>query len=281
MERNCKNCNDLIYAGKSHCSGCGAKWIENRITMKQVAHDFADMYIGVDTKFVRTFLDLFRRPEAVILGYMNGRRVNYMDAIRYLLLSLFVTGIYMFVMRNSGAMERYLEETLVQYSEGSLKAIDPEVFAKQMKAVNKILDFQGLIVFLTIPILALAGRIAFWGKYYFNYTEQLVFQMYTYSQIIIFTTPLSLLFLWISPELFTYWSYVTYPLMFLFNAYCYKKCFKLDFTSILLKSIISLIVLGLLLLLTMIITMLFGFLGAIIADKLGYDVKSFLEANFT
>lgn len=73
--------------------------------MKQVAHDFGDMYVGIDTKFVRTFMDLFRKPEAVILGYMNGRRVNYMDAVRYLLLALFVTGIYTFVLKQTGVMD--------------------------------------------------------------------------------------------------------------------------------------------------------------------------------
>ena len=35
-DRHCKNCNSLIYAGKSYCSDCGAKWIDNRITIKQV-----------------------------------------------------------------------------------------------------------------------------------------------------------------------------------------------------------------------------------------------------
>jgi RNA polymerase subunit RPABC4/transcription elongation factor Spt4 len=115
MERQCKNCNELIYAGKSHCSNCGCKWIEKRITMKQVAHDFGDMYVGIDTKFVRTFMDLFIKPEAVILGYMNGRRVNYMDAIRYLLLALFVTGIYTFVLKNTGAFENIITSQEAAY----------------------------------------------------------------------------------------------------------------------------------------------------------------------
>ncbi|AGC75589.1 uncharacterized protein DUF3667 [Nonlabens dokdonensis] len=280
MVRNCKNCNELIYAGKTHCASCGCKWIENRITMRQVGHDFADMYIGLDTKFVRTFLDLFRRPEAVILGYMNGRRVNYMDAVRYILLSLFVTGIYMFIMKNSGAMDEYLANTLEQYSGTAYNTLNKEQLERQLRVVNKVMDYQSLIVFLTIPILALAGRITFWGKRYFNYTEQLVFYMYTYSQIIILTTPISLILLWVSPELFTYWSYVTYPAMFLYNAYCYKRCFKLDLSSTILKSLVGFITILILLVLSVILSVLLGFIGALIADKLGYDVKGFFETNF-
>ncbi|GAL00879.1 hypothetical protein JCM19314_105 [Nonlabens ulvanivorans] len=48
MERNCKNCRSLVYAGKSYCADCGAKWIEKRITMRNVGADVADMYLGID-----------------------------------------------------------------------------------------------------------------------------------------------------------------------------------------------------------------------------------------
>jgi hypothetical protein len=80
----------LIYAEKSFCPSFGAKWLENRITIKKVPRDFSDLYLGIDTKFASTLIDLFNRPEAVLTGYINGHRVNYMDAIRYLLLVPFL-----------------------------------------------------------------------------------------------------------------------------------------------------------------------------------------------
>ncbi len=88
-DRHCKNCNSLIYAGKTYCSDCGAKWIENQITMRNVANDFSDMYLGWDNKFLITFLDLFRSPGQVINGYINGHRGKYLEAVRYILLSCF------------------------------------------------------------------------------------------------------------------------------------------------------------------------------------------------
>jgi len=279
MERSCKNCGDLIYATKTHCSNCGAKWIQNRITMRQVGLDFSDMYLGVDTKFVHTFVDLFRKPGEVINGYINGRRVYYMDAIRYTLLALFLTGVYVFVMKNSGALELYMADFQAGYD--SVKTMENEkALAFQNKFGDAFLDYQGLIYFLTIPLLALVGRITFWGKRYFNFTEQMVFYMYTYAHIFIATTPISLLLLWISPEAFFYWSFVSFPFMFLYNAYCYKKCFNLSISETVLKSLISIIVLIASFILLFILAMVLVFLVALIADKLGYDVKGFFETNF-
>jgi hypothetical protein len=73
--------------------------------MRQVGVDFTDIYLGLDTKFVHLFVDLFRKPSDVITGYINGRRRYYMDAIRYLLLALFLTGKYIFIIHSSGVLD--------------------------------------------------------------------------------------------------------------------------------------------------------------------------------
>jgi hypothetical protein len=244
MERNCKNCSELIYAGKSHCANCGCKWLENRITMKQVGNDFADMYIGIDTKFVRTFLDLFKKPEAVILGYMNGRRVNYMDAVRYLLLAMFVTGIYTFVLKNTGIIDDIMAsqtaETIRAYEQmgmDSTEALENSKYAQNMS--KQVFEFQGFFLLVSIPFLAVIGRITFWNKRYFNFTEQMVFYMYTYGHSIIVTTPFTILTVYFFPDALIYIGFVSLPLMYLFNMYCYKRCFGMDNSQIILKTLIS------------------------------------------
>jgi hypothetical protein len=247
MERHCKNCSELIYAGKNFCSGCGAKWLENRITIKQVTRDFSDLYLGIDTKFARTLIDLFNRPEAVITGYMNGRRVNYMDAVRYLLLALFVTGIYTFVLKNTGAFENIIASQEAAYEQFNYSV---EQLAKTKKFNEEygqyFFDFQGFFLLLTIPFLALAARITFWGKTYFNFTEQMVFYMYTYGHSVIVTTPFTILIILIFPKAVLYLGFVSFPLIYLYNMYCYKRCFKLDIKTTILKTLISFfVILGL------------------------------------
>jgi hypothetical protein len=271
----------MLYVGHTHCASCGAKWIQNRITMRQVGMDFTDMYLGLDTKFVHTFVDLFRKPGEVITGYINGRRVYYMDAIRYLLLALFVTGIYMFIMRSSGALDQYMNEFQTGWSHASVDGENNQkAFEIQQRVTDTIFDYLSVLTLLTIPLLAFVGRITFWGKRYFNFTEHIVFYLYTFAHITIATTPISLMLLWISPEAFTYWSLLTYPIMFVYNAYCYKRCFKIDWQTTILKSLISVIILIISMVLFFLLAILLIFLSAMIADKLGYDVKGFFEANF-
>ncbi|AGC75588.1 uncharacterized protein DUF3667 [Nonlabens dokdonensis] len=247
MERNCKNCNELIYAGKNHCANCGCKWIENRITMRQVGNDFADMYLGFDTKFVRTFVDLFKKPEAVILGYMNGRRVNYMDAVRYILLSLFVTGIYTFVLKQTGAIDKIIDSQAAATMEAYMDMGMPEQqaiesTAQAQKFTQQIFEFQGFFLLLTIPLLAFAARLTFWGKRYFNFTEQIVFYLYTYSHFVMATTPITILLVFFAPDYFSYLGFVTFPLLYLYNAYCYKKCFNLNNATIITKTLVSIFI---------------------------------------
>ncbi len=270
----------MLYSGHTHCAACGAKWIENRITMRQVGADFSDMYLGFDTKFVRTFVDLFAKPEAVINGYIKGRRVNYMDAVRYTLLALFITGIYMFFMRSSGALDQYMADFQEGYAQIGTTEENLKAFKTQKKMSEFFLDYLGLITLLTIPLLAFVGRMTFYGKRYFNFTEHIVFYLYTYAHITIATTPLSLPLLWISPEIFTYWSFVPFPAMLFYNAYCYKRCFNLDIQTTILKTLIAMVLLIISLIIIMFLAILLGFLAALLADKMGYDVKGFFEANF-
>lgn len=247
MDRHCKNCSSQIYANKRFCADCGAKWIDNRITIKQVAADFSDNYIGFDTKFIRTFIDLFRKPEAVIKGYINGRRVNYMDAVRYLLLAIFVTGIYTFVLKQTGVLDEIIhsqaEATREAYrSMGMTENQVIESTAQAQKFSQQVFEFQGFFLLFTIPLLAFAARLTFWGKRYFNFTEQIVFYMYTFSHMVIATTPITILLVFVAPDYFMYIGFVTFPLLYIYNAYCYKKCFNLSTAALFTKTLISILV---------------------------------------
>jgi hypothetical protein len=271
MERVCKNCNHLLYVGHSHCAACGAKWIEKRITMRNVAADFGDLYLGLDTKFAHTFLDLFKRPEAVINGYIHGRRAYYMDAIRYTLLALLVSGIYTYLMRNSDAFELYLEEILSSMpTSADLEGAAASTAGLQRRMMNIMFDFQGLVYFITIPFLAIAARITFWGRRFYNFTEHVVFFLYTYAHIFLVTTPISILLMYVSFDVYSYWSLITFPAMFLYNAWCYKRCFKLDISTTILKSLVAIVVLIGIFLIFMILIVLLAITGGSIAKHMGW-----------
>ncbi|WP_245833596.1 DUF3667 domain-containing protein [Nonlabens spongiae] len=233
--------------------------------MKNVAHDFSDMYLGLDTKFVHTFFDLFRKPEMVINGYIHGRRTYYMDAIRYTLLAIFVSGINVFVMKNSGALDSLMNDL---YSGEIYREIYSEKQLEFQKSFqSKFMDYQGFFILLTIPLLALAARITFWGKKYYNYTEQVVFYLYTYAHMTIATTPITIFLLYVNVELFLWWSTLVFPAQLLFNALCYKRCFNLSLGATVLKTLVGLMVFTILLVLIALITLLVIALVTIIAIK--------------
>ncbi|MDP5100938.1 MAG: DUF3667 domain-containing protein [Nonlabens sp.] len=280
MERICKNCDQLLYAHKTYCSSCGAKWIEKRITMRNVANDFTDLYLGFDTRFMRTFIDLFRKPEAVINGYITGRRMAYIDAVRYLLVALFISGLYVFVLKKANidltqlaASMQPEPELLVPTDLTDEAAVKT---AQQTAAMNKNIqefagslatDYQAVILFITIPFLAFLGRITFWGKRFYNFTEQCVFYMYTYSHIMILTTPVSIALALLSPKALMTYSFVSFPLMLVYNAYVYKRCFKLDIQQTILRTLVALLVVVIGIIVLMIIGILIGVLVAVIYKK--------------
>lgn len=269
MERNCKNCGSLVYAGKAYCSDCGAKWIEKRITLRSVGADFADMYIGLDTRFVRTFVDLFKRPEAVIKGFIDGRRMGYVDAIRYLFISLFLSGIFIFLLKKMD-IEMFDPQELRTVYENM--GYNEEMINTQISFMSGytafVQDYMSFIILLSIPIYAFLGKLTFWGKRYYNYTEQVVVQLYTYSQVAIALAPLNLIVIYFFKDIYFIWSNVPLLTMLLFNAYVYKRLFKLDFSGILVKSLLFILWTVLVFLVIIITGIVLTFLSILIYKKL-------------
>ncbi|GAK77005.1 MAG: DUF3667 domain-containing protein [Nonlabens ulvanivorans] len=244
MERNCKNCRSLVYAGKSYCADCGAKWIEKRITMRNVGADVADMYLGIDTKFGRNFIDLFTKPHHVINGYIKGARMNYVDAIRYVFIAIFMSGIYMFVVKtfNIDITAGLANNDEFYRSLGYTEERIAETNVMNGKVFDFVTKYQGLIIFMTLPILAFIGRITFWKNKKYNFTEHLVFHMYTYSHFVIVTTPISILLSFINVDILMAWSMMAYPMLFIYNTYCYKKCMYLNWQEAILKALIAILI---------------------------------------
>ncbi len=103
---------------------------------------------------------------------------------------------------------------------------------------NFVMDYQGLIILISIPLYAFIARITFWreSKYY-NYTEQIVFYLYVFGQASIISSVISLILLLIDPNYFSNWLSIFIPLQILYTAYCYSSCFKLSLKGALAKTL--------------------------------------------
>ena len=94
MERECKNCGQVLYAQHDFCFRCGAKWIDYRLTPKAVIQEVSNRYLGIDNKFLRTMVALVTHPHHVIDGYMQGVRRKFINPINFYLIGLTLIGCH-------------------------------------------------------------------------------------------------------------------------------------------------------------------------------------------
>jgi predicted amidophosphoribosyltransferase len=73
---DCKNCHKPLNDSQNFCDECGAKIIHNRLTPKVLLQQVNEQFLSIDNKLLRTFIDLFKKPDNVINGYINGTRKN-------------------------------------------------------------------------------------------------------------------------------------------------------------------------------------------------------------
>ena len=261
MDRHCKNCGHNLYVGQNYCSICGAKWIEKRITLKNVAHDFSDMYLGLDNRFLRTFIDLFKQPHFVINGYIKGQRGRYLEAIRYTLLAVFFAGLYVLILKKVDPEFTFFGDYSFYRELGYTDQMIADMKKFNEMYISFVLDYQGLIILISIPLYAFIARLTFWKKSkYFNFTEQMVFFFYVFGQASLISSILSLILIAIDIELFLNWLMLFIPLQIIYTAYCYARCFQLTFKKILLKTFLFLgVLIGLYL-----VAIILGFLAVIL-----------------
>jgi hypothetical protein len=95
---NCKNCHTELISDSDFCNRCGSKVIRNRLTFKNLFEHFSDTFFNYDNKLLRTFIDLFIRPEVVIGGYIDGIRKRYVNPISYFGLAITFSGLYLLIL---------------------------------------------------------------------------------------------------------------------------------------------------------------------------------------
>jgi hypothetical protein len=184
---NCKSCDKVLHASQNFCDYCGAKIIHNRLTPKVLLHQINEQFLSIDNKFLRTFIDLFKQPEDVIAGYINGTRKKYIDVLQYFAISLTLAGIQFYLIKTF-----YIEqlEDPFQMIDPNLK--DNEFMRNYQKTMNDMMDdgsnFQSLMYILSVPFTAIGTWIAykFTGYKRFNLTEHFVINLYYSGQTIIF-----------------------------------------------------------------------------------------------
>ena len=96
---NCKNCHTKLPLDSDFCNSCGGKVIRNRLTFRNLFEHISETFFNYDNKLLRTFIDLFKKPELVIDGYIEGVRKRYVNPISFFGISLTLSGLSIFIIK--------------------------------------------------------------------------------------------------------------------------------------------------------------------------------------
>jgi len=224
----CKNCQQTLSQEDSYCRDCGAKLVHKRLTMKYFMTEIRDGFLNIDSnKPLRTFIDLFKRPEVVIEGYITGTRKKYINAFGYFTIAITFSSFFYFIML------RFFPDVMTQ------AYIQPETSEAQNELMKKIMDtiyeYQSFFFFLMIPLFALLSWIVFYNKKRHNYAEHLVLNLYAYSHASIMSVIIYFMAVW-DADIFVIASIVATCFQFFYYLYVLKRLYKLSVKQLIIKS---------------------------------------------
>lgn len=224
---DCKNCGKSLRTDYHYCPACGAKFIRNRITFRNLWYDITERHFNLDNTFLRTFFHLFSKPEVIIGSYIDGIRKKYLDPISYIGIALTLSGLFVLL------LQKFFLDKL---DFGILEILGTNSHLLK-KITSATLEISSFIYVLYIPILAFAGWLLLnQRKYYFS--EYLVVGVYTLAHFSIFSFPISLVLLTLFPKYYLAISTPMILVMALYATYVANRLNGLD----LFKSILFLII---------------------------------------
>lgn len=224
---NCKNCKTELLELDDYCKSCGGRVIRKRLTFKNLFSHLSETFFNYDNKLLRTFICLFKIPEDVIAGYIDGVRKKYINPISFFGLALTLSGLSIFILKKF-----YID--YIDFS-GFYDGLNvPEDFMSN--TTSNSLEYNSLIYAFLIPLFALLSWIVFINRKY-NFTEHVIIYLYSISLwtiILVFLVQFVLFFI---PDEYFFFSLLSWPMMFLYHCYILKRIFKLSFGQLLLKAL--------------------------------------------
>lgn len=228
---NCKNCHTELQLQDDYCRSCGGRVIRKRLTFKNLFEHLSETFFNYDNKLLRTFIQLFKTPEDVIVGYIDGVRKKYINPISFFGLALTISGVSIFIIKKF-----YLDS--LDFSSFLENINAPEGFMES--SMSGSMEYNSLIYSFLVPLFALISWIIFLDKTY-NLTEHIIIYLYSMSLLTVVSVIIGQIFLFISPSDYMIYGILMWPLMFLYHCYILKRIFQLSFGTLILKSVLALV----------------------------------------
>lgn len=243
---DCKNCDKALHKSNQYCSYCGAPVITNRLTFKQIFREFSERYLSFDNKFLITFIALFKSPQLVINGFIDGLRTKYVNPVTFAIIAVTISGFSVYLIKK-GFYGDVISQAVAQTQTNEKIPFDMKAY------LEFVFDYQNIIFFLSIPFLAVISKIVFYEIKKFNLAETSLIYTYTYSQFTIVSFFLSILLVILIGIDYSIYSFITFPLMIAYHAYALKKVFDLSWNQLFLKLFLFLAFMGVLIIFFMLL----------------------------
>lgn len=213
-----------MYEHHRFCFHCGSRWVNYRLSPVTIVREFSDKYLGSDNVFLVTIFALFRYPEDVINGYIQGQRKRYVNPVNFYLISLTLIGLQFFVLKN------FAPELLGYDQPGT------DVVSKTF--LNYMYDYFGLWTTFMLPAYFITGYLVFINLKIYNFSEHVIFYVYAFGLMNILTAFFTPVMMACSIS-FMNFSLPIALFSFIQIAWYYKRVFKLGFGKIVLKTLIA------------------------------------------
>ncbi len=254
----CKNCNTTLTNNQKYCFECGAKIIKNRLTLKNIFQDINNHFFNLDNAFLKTFLNLFTKPEVVINSYIEGTRKKHLGVIQYFAIGLTLVGFQIFL-TNLFFKDELNIDMLFGDTFNKLPNQKDNPFSPKNFDFDQFNNYQSLFYILSVPFSAIATWLAYRiiGDKRFNFTEHIVINLYYSAQIIIVSVLFTVLLLCLGVSYITISSLV-FILTFIYFFYVLKRVFSTSFLNTLACFILVMLVIVLLYVFIIILGIIFG-----------------------
>ena len=171
--------------------------IRNRLSFKNLFEHISETFFNYDNKLLRTFIDLLKRPEEVIDGYIKGIRKRYVNPISYLGIALTLLGITFFIMKKIN-----FEFDVDVFNQG----INDEA---KSKVTNFTSEYNSFFLLSYIPMFVVSSWLILKQNINYNFTERTVVFIYAIAEISLVLFLPSLFAILIFPENYTTYSFLS------------------------------------------------------------------------
>ncbi|HYC73022.1 MAG TPA: DUF3667 domain-containing protein [Opitutaceae bacterium] len=185
----CLNCGSELTG--AYCPACGQAARTGRLGARDLLRPAAD-FINADRGWTRTAVELFRRPAAMIDGYLAGKRAGLTEPFKYTIgaIALALLALWLAAPPVMGAGERA---------------------AEAQRQLNELMQRYGNVMLLaTVPLLALGTWLVFRARG-LNFVEHLAINAYVFAQQNLVSLPFVLVGAWVpawyNPAMVVYYAF--------------------------------------------------------------------------